>query len=208
MPRAAGLFIRLHHVIADGIAALALLGALFDPDPAASAAAAPPWAPEPVPAAREPAADELRRSARALARAASRVRHPSAVAARLGGLARQAGQLASDGPDPRVSLNVPVSGHHRLLLVRADLKRARAAAYARGATINDLVLAAVAGGARRVLASRGELSPGLVLRASVAASVRGAADQSATGNRVGVMIVPGKSPWIGKVGAGSACLQG
>ena len=63
-------------------------------------------------------------------------------------------------PPPRVSLNVPVSGHHRLLLVRADLERARAAAHACGGTINDLVLAAVAGGARRVLASSGELSPG------------------------------------------------
>ena len=134
----AGLFIRLHHVVADGIAALALLGALFDPDPAAPAAAAPAWAPEPVPAARELAADELRRSARALARAASRVRHPSAVAARLAGLARQAGQLARDGPAPRVSLNVPVSGHHRLLLVRADLERARAAAHACGGTIMTL----------------------------------------------------------------------
>ena len=41
----AELFIRLHHVVADGIAAVALLGALFDPDPAAPAAAAPAWAP-------------------------------------------------------------------------------------------------------------------------------------------------------------------
>jgi len=186
----AGLLIRLHHVVADGIAALAMFGAWFDPGPAAPGAEAPGWVPEPVPAARELAADQLRRSALALARVTSRVRHPSAVAARLGGLARQAGQLARDGPAPRVSLNVPVSGHHRLLLVRADLERARAAAHAHGATVNDLVLAAVAGGARRLLASCGELSAGLVLRASVAASVRAAADQPAAGNRVGVMIVP------------------
>ena len=186
----AGLLIRLHHVVADGIAALAMFGTWFDPGPAAPGAEAPGWVPEPVPAARELAADQLRRSALALARVTSRVRHPSAVAARLGGLARQAGQLARDGPAPRVSLNVPVSGHHRLLLVRADLERARAAAHAHGATVNDLVLAAVAGGARRLLASRGELSAGLVLRASVAASVRAAADQPAAGNRVGVMIVP------------------
>ena len=186
----AGLLIRLHHVVADGIAALAMFGAWFDPGPAAPGAEAPGWVPEPVPAARELAADQLRRSALALARVTSRVRHPSAVAARLGGLTRQAGQLARDGPAPRVSLNVPVSGHHRLLLVRADLERARAAAHAHGGTVNDLVLAAVAGGARRLLASRGELSAGLVLRASVAASVRAAADQPAAGNRVGVMIVP------------------
>ena len=49
----AGLFILLHYVVAHGIAALALLGALFDPDPAAPAAALPAGPPEPVPAARE-----------------------------------------------------------------------------------------------------------------------------------------------------------
>jgi hypothetical protein len=64
------------------------------------------------------------------------------------------------------------------------------AAHAHGGTVNDLVLAAVAGGAQRLLASRGELSPRLVLRASVAASVRAASDQPVVGNRVGVMIVP------------------
>jgi diacylglycerol O-acyltransferase / wax synthase len=128
----AGLFIRLHHVLADGIAALAMLGTLFDADAAAPATAAPAtaaraWTPEPVPPARELAADQVRRFARALAAATARVRHPSAAAAMLGGLARQACELARDGPAPRVSLNLPVSGHHRLLPVRADLERARAA---------------------------------------------------------------------------------
>ncbi len=114
------------------------------------------------------------------------LRHPSAGAARLGVLARQAGQLAADGAVPRTSLNVPVSGHHRLLLVRADLERARAVAYAHGGTVNDVVLAAVAGGARSVLAARGELTPPLVLRASV----RAAPDPRATGNPVGILLVP------------------
>jgi len=56
--------------------------------------------------------------------------------------------------------------------------------------VNDVVLAAVAGGARSLLRSRGELGPGPVLKASVAASVRDPADRRAAGNRVGVMIVP------------------
>ena len=164
--------------------------ALCDPDPGTAAADVPAWAPEPVPSGRELAADQLHRQALAVTGAVRAVRHPSAGAARLGVLARQAGQLAADGAAPRTSLNVPVSGHHRLLLVRADLERARAVAHAHGGTVNDVVLTAVAGGARSVLAARGELTPRLVLRASVAASVRAAPDPRATGNQVGILLVP------------------
>ena len=89
-----------------------------------------------------------------------------------------------------MSINVPVSGRRRLILVRADLERARSAAHAQGGTVNDVVLAAVAGGARSLLSARGELAPGLVLKASVAASLRGPPDRRAAGNRVGIMIVP------------------
>lgn len=52
------------------------------------------------------------------------------------------------------------------------------------------VLAAVAGGARSLLDARGELRPGLVLKASVAASLRGPSEQPQSGNRAGIMIVP------------------
>ena len=89
-----------------------------------------------------------------------------------------------------MSINVPVSGRRRLVLVRADLARARSVAHAHGGTVNDVVLAAVAGGARSLLAARGELAPGLVLKASVAASLRGPSQRRAAGNRVGMMIVP------------------
>ena len=185
-----GLLIRLHHVVADGIAALGMLGALFDPAPGTAVPDPPPWAPGPIPGMTGLAADQLRRQALLLRGLAARLRHPRAVIALPGVLARQAGQLAREGRAPRVSLNAPVTGRRRLLLIRADLERARTVAHAHGGTVNDVVLAAVAGGARNLLRSRGELRPGLVLKASVAASVRDPADQGAAGNRVGVMIVP------------------
>lgn len=56
--------------------------------------------------------------------------------------------------------------------------------------MNDVVLTAVAGGARSLLDARGELTPGLLLQASVPASLRGPSDDRAAGNQVGVMIVP------------------
>jgi diacylglycerol O-acyltransferase len=83
-----------------------------------------------------------------------------------------------------------VGKHRRLLLVRGDLEGAKVTAHANGAKVNDVVLAAVAGGARRLLERRGELRPDLVLTVSVAASMRGPADEGASGNRVGIMLVP------------------
>jgi diacylglycerol O-acyltransferase / wax synthase len=178
----AAILIRLHHVVADGIAAVAMMAALFDPGsgPARPVPAAPEWVPGPVPGAREHAA----------VAATARMRHPEAVAARLSLLARQAGRLAREGRAPRVSLNVRVGEHRLIRLVRADLELARAAAHAHGGTVNDIVLAAVADGARGLLAVRSELRPGLELKASVPVSVRTPADPPTAGNRVGVMVVP------------------
>ena len=56
--------------------------------------------------------------------------------------------------------------------------------------MNDVVLAAVAGGARRLLAGRGELRSGLAVKASVAAAARDRADAAASGNRAAIMLVP------------------
>jgi hypothetical protein len=76
------------------------------------------------------------------------------------------------------------------MLVRADLAGARATGRAHDAQVNDVVLAAVAGEARALLDSRGELAADLMLRISVAASLRGPAQKDAGGNRVGIRLVP------------------
>ena len=175
---------------ADGIAAVAMMGALFDPGVPGTEPDAPAWRPRPAPGRRELLADAMRGRALATTGVLSGLRRPAAFTTRVRGLARNAGDLAREGRAPRVSINVPVSGHRRLVLVRADLDRARSVAHAHGGTVNDVVLAAVAGGARRLLAARGELAPGLVLKASVAASLRDPAQRQAAGNRVGTMIVP------------------
>lgn len=185
-----GMLIRLHHVVADGIAALAMIGALFDLGAAAPVPARESWLPRPAPGARDLLADSLRQRTAAVAGALALLARPSAVIFRLRVLLRQVRQLAREGSAPRVSLNRPVGSHRRLLLVRADLDRARAVAHAHGGKVNDIVLAAVTGGARRLLSARGELRPDLSLKASVAASVRGPADPLASGNRVGVILVP------------------
>lgn len=54
--------------------------------------------------------------------------------------------------------------------------------------MNDRVLAAVAGGARQLFASRGELRPVMSLKATVAAAARDPADRAPTGNRAAIML--------------------
>jgi diacylglycerol O-acyltransferase len=185
-----GLLLRFHHVVADGIAALALLGALFDATPDPPAPAAQPWTPRPAPSGWELLADNLRRQRAGLADAGSALRRPGVLLGRLWSRVRQAGRVVRQGLARRVSLNRPVGNRRRLLLVRADLARAKAVAHAHRATVNDVVLAAVAGGARRLLEARGELRPGLVLNAAVAASIRRPTEARADGNRVGILLVP------------------
>jgi diacylglycerol O-acyltransferase / wax synthase len=185
-----GLLIRLHHAVADGLAAVAMMEALFAQDPAGPAPDVSTWRRQPTPGTRELLADSLHRRVVATAGVLVQMRHPSSIIARLRLLARSARALAHARQAPRVSINVPVSGHHRLMLVRADLDRVRKVAHAHGGTVNDVLLTAVAGGAQRLLDARGELTPGLVLQASVPASLRSPSGNVAAGNRVGVMIVP------------------
>ncbi len=185
-----GVLFRLHHVVADGVAALALIGALLDPAPGLPAPVAPPWTPTRVPGARDLFADNVRRLARAAGRALGGLRYASHAMRRLRAALRQIGYLVGEGSAPRLSLSSQVGKHRTLIFVRADLERTRAVAHALGGKVNDVVLAAVAGGARRLLEHRGELRPDLTLKVSVAASLRGTGGEPPMGNRVGIIVVP------------------
>jgi diacylglycerol O-acyltransferase / wax synthase len=185
-----GMLIRLHHAVADGVATVALLGSLFDAAPDAPPVPAPPWIPHAVPSVPELLVDNLRRRGAALARSAAAFAHPTRWLRRLWAVVPLLGEYVGDGLAPRSSLNRPVGGRRRLLLVRGDLDRARAVAHAHGATVNDVMLAAVAGAVRALLRSRGELVPGAALRASVPVSIRRPRDPAAVGNLTGLMIVP------------------
>jgi diacylglycerol O-acyltransferase / wax synthase len=184
------MLIRFHHVLADGLAALVLLGVLFDSAPDASRPRGPTWTPRPLPTRSELLLDGIRRRVLALKVGLDRIEHPRQGLARGRTLLRQGVQLAGEGRAPRTSFNRPVGKQHRLLLVRADLEQARKAAHPHHATVNDVVLCAMAGGARALLAHRGELRRDLVLRVSVAASIRAPASASQAGNLVGVLLAP------------------
>ncbi|HEU4542301.1 MAG TPA: wax ester/triacylglycerol synthase family O-acyltransferase [Jiangellaceae bacterium] len=195
-----GLLVRFHHVVADGIAALEMIGALLDPAPDSTRgptslgvqedmAAASKWTPRRVPATSVLLADNLARWRVGAGRALSLIRRPTVEARRLAAVGDQIRQGFREGLAPKVSFNRAVGAHRQMRLVRTNLDSVKTVAHAHGATVNDVVLAAVAGGARRLLGGRQELEPGLLLKATVAASIRGAADE-AGGNRVAILLAP------------------
>jgi len=183
-----GLFIRLHHVVADGVAGLSTLVDLLDPTPEPNP---PRWRPLPPPTARELLRDNIRDRA---ATARRRLRRAVRPARRSRG-ARPAGSgpigLLTTPSPPRTSLDREVGAGRTVGLIRADLGAVHAVARRAGATVNDVLLTAVAGGLAAVLRDRGESTTGLRLPVYVPVSLRPVAERvHARGNRIGQMVVP------------------
>jgi WS/DGAT/MGAT family acyltransferase len=91
---------------------------------------------------------------------------------------------------PRTSLNRPYSGERTIAVVRGRLDGAKRCVHAHQATVNDLVLAVVAGGLRELLSARGERVDGLVLLAAVPVSLHREGSGQARGNLDGGMVIP------------------
>jgi WS/DGAT/MGAT family acyltransferase len=185
-----GLFVRMHHAIADGVAGVAALGALLDVAADAPAPAAPPWTPAPLPEAGELFRDNLRWRLHGLDRDLSQLAHPLSMARQLRADWPAWREVFAEQRAPRTSLNRPVGAHRRLALVRSRLEAARQVAHAHGAKVNDVVLTAAAGGLRELLRSRGEDVEDLVLRAMVPVSLHQQQPGQARGNLDGMIVVP------------------
>jgi len=176
-----GLVIVMNHVLADGIGGLAVLARLVDGIPGL-----PPGHPVrtrfpvPAPSARTLAADAWAGRARRLAHPARSLRTIRQGLAELGGT-RPPRTL------PPTSLNRPTGPQRRLDVVAADLAAVRDLGHAHGGTVNDVILAAIAGALRALLASRGEQLD--LVTASVPVSARPAATGGQLGNQIGVMPV-------------------
>jgi diacylglycerol O-acyltransferase / wax synthase len=182
--------LRLHHTIADGAAGVAAFGALLDLTADAPTPVAPPWRPIPIPTAGALLRDNLRRRGQEFRRGWSGLAHPGRTLRQ----AREAlpawREVLTDKPAPRTSLNRPVGADRRIAVFRGRLDLTKQIAHAHHAKVNDVVLAAVAGGLRELLASRGEDIRGLVQRAMVTISLHDEHPGQARGNKPGWMMVP------------------
>ena len=90
---------------------------------------------------------------------------------------------------PSTSLNVRIGATRRLAEVPVPLEELKAIKRGLGGTVNDVVLAAVAGGLRRLLESRDEEPDPRGLRAMVPVSLRQTSETLALGNRVSSLFV-------------------
>jgi WS/DGAT/MGAT family acyltransferase len=116
--------------------------------------------------------------------------HPCATARQVRRAWPAVSETFAEGRAPRTSLNQPIGPGRTMALVRSSLGQVKHVAHAHHATVNDVLSAAVAGGLRTLLASRGEAVDGLVLRAFVPVSLHREQSGPARGNLDGAMIVP------------------
>ena len=178
--------VKLHHAVADGSAAVALLRNVVE-----AAAAAPdpepppdPWVPEPLPSGRQ-----LVR--RALAEQGTRLRGlPHLVRSQVSSTRASERRRHSFDPMPpiplrhipRTPLNVSLGADRTFAMTRLPLHVLRDVRRATGTTLNDVYLTVCAGALRAYLADRDALP-----RRSLVASVPVSTDPDAarlSGNRV------------------------
>jgi diacylglycerol O-acyltransferase / wax synthase len=188
---------KTHHALVDGVAGMDIATVLFDLQPV------PPelpehdrWTPEPEPSDAELVAEGVK----------DLVRTPLSIAGRaleaLGSPGRSIEQMreAAEGigevvwagmnPAPDVPLNVPIGPHRRVRWVQSRLSDFKEIKDVLGGTVNDAVLAVVAGALGRWLRTRGVRTEGLELRALVPVSIRTEDERGELGNRIAAMRAP------------------
>src|SRR6185437_4066814 len=114
------------------------------------------------------------------------LRGPRTVVSRLGRALGSVGALARTGLQtaPPSPFNVRIGPHRRFTWVQADLSQFKAIKNSLGGTVNDVVLAVVAGALGRYLRRAGHSTDDLVLKAMVPVSVRADVERGALGNKV------------------------
>lgn len=185
-----GALLKLHHAVADGLAAVAMMSSLFDLDAATPDPGPNSWQPSPPPRNRALLVDNLAAKARALRTAAAALTRPGPTLDRGRRLLRTARGYAGQSAAPGSSLNQPVQAGRRIQFLTLEVAAMKDVAHSCGGTLNDVVLDLWAGGLRHLLAARGEPTAGLQLVTAVAASVRSAAEFGAADNRVGTLVMP------------------
>jgi len=185
---------KTHHAMVDGVGSVDVAHLLLDAAPDAAVEGAPAPAPEPA-GAEAGSGTVLLRLPGAVVRGAraglGAVLHPSALREALARSRALAELIVRDElvPARPSSLNRPIGARRRFDVVHARLDDLKLVKRELGGTVNDVVLAAAAGGLRALLLHRGEEPPQRGLRAMVPVNVRGGAEHLALGNRITSLFV-------------------
>ena len=186
---------KTHHALVDGVSGVDIATVLFDTSPAPLPVAPPEheWAARPLPSSAQLLADALLERAtvpqEVVRGIEATLRGPRTMAARLGRALGSVGALTWTGlwAAPSSPFNVRIGPHRRFTWVEADLGQFKAIKNALGGTVNDVVLAVVAGALGGYMRGHGHPTDGVELRAMVPVSVRADIERGALGNRVAAM---------------------
>jgi len=182
---------KTHHAMVDGVSGVDLLAVILDVTVTPREVPAETWVPQPEPGAvallADVARDLLARPASVVDTVRANVSDVRATAERLSTVAGGvlAAALTSLSPAPASPLNATIGRQRRYGTAATDLDDYKRVRKAHGGTVNDVVLATVAGALRAWMLTRGEpVTPATTLRAMVPVSVRGDDQPGALGNRV------------------------
>ena len=185
---------KVHHCMIDGISGVDLMAILLASDPLAEPEPSPPFEPRLPPGPIDLLANEVGRRVTglvaALGRTPAALREPADLAGRVReGVAAVTETLsAALRPASNTPINQPLGPHRRVDWRDLELSRVKAVKDRLGGTLNDVVLATVAGALREFLALRGLDVDNLLIRANVPVSLRSRDERGTLGNRIALFM--------------------
>lgn len=184
---------KVHHCVVDGVSGTELYNAVFDSTPEPRMPVPDDWVPQPRPGTvsltARAAWDLVTRPLGGLRAAGSQLRSPTTLARRTSDAARGALALAGNVlPTASSTLSGPIGGQRRYTSTAVGLDEVRAIRSALPGTVNDVALAAITGGFRDLLLSRGEEPTPHSVRTLVPVSVRRPGEEAIPDNRVSLML--------------------
>ena len=188
---------KTHHCMIDGVSGVDLLTVLMTPQPSEKVEPPPVWLARRAPSALEYAAGELARGVGAPLRLADGLRRVARneqgardeLFERLRATARLAASTVSLAAP--VPFNQPVGPHRRFDWLPMSLDEIDAVRAKLGGTVNDVVLAVVAGAMRRYLKKARQTDVDtLDFKVMAPVSVRDGGERGRLGNRVAAWFVP------------------
>ncbi|MFI5040290.1 MAG: wax ester/triacylglycerol synthase family O-acyltransferase [Acidimicrobiales bacterium] len=185
---------KIHHCMVDGVSGVDLLGVLFDAERDVPLPVPEPWTPAPEPVGAAMVLDAWGGLLGDLARWARR--SPAFVRAPLAAV-RSATRTTTGvfdmarhlGSTPPLSIEGTIGPHRVWAHSSASIADVSAIRQAFGGTLNDVVLAAVSGGYRELLLSRGDDADHAVVRSLVPVSTRPADAHGVLDNRVSAFLL-------------------
>ena len=187
---------KIHHCMIDGLAGVDLAYSLFSTTPRYEIQEAPRYVPHTAPAGLDLLRDSLRRrlrlpleiirGVRDFRRETESLRQDLAIRARaIADLIGTTAQAASETP-----LNQPLGPHRRFDYLALPLAHFKAVSKAFECTLNDVVLATVAGAMREFLMARRVHPEDMEFRVAAPVSVRTKEERGGMGNRVSNWFIP------------------